>query len=45
MKKNMNSPQRKAITIQPISTRAIGSFHQSRFSGGEIAMSVSSAGA
>ncbi len=38
MKKNMNRPQRKAITIHPISMPWIGSFHQSRFDGGVIAM-------
>ncbi len=41
MKKNMNSPQRKAITIQPSSVLWIGSFHQIRCSGGVTAMSLS----
>ena len=40
MKKNMNSPQRKAITIQNSSIPCIGSFHQRRFVGGLIAMTV-----
>ena len=34
MKPNMNRPHRRAMMIHPSSTLAIGSFHQTLFSGG-----------